>query len=397
MRAAIELAQVIEQFLPQLSKHSLPVHHQRTLKAIQACRTAKLGGHIDACTACGHLKISYNSCRNRHCPKCQGLRKQMWIIQQEDQLLPTSYFHVVFTLPHELNGLCLRNPRFMYDLLLRAAWFTLQTFASNPKWLGAKTAATMLLHTWGQTLVLHPHVHCIVPNGGLSTQGHWQLPKRGNPRFLYPVEAMKKVFKAFFLKHLRKPLEAGLLVLPPGFPSTSTQYYSWKENLYAKDWVIFTKKPFAGVHKVVQYLARYAHRVAITNHRIKHISPSSVLFDYKDYADGGQTKQMSLDGKAFLKRFCLHILPPRFRKVRQYGFLANVSKALALDAARKALATKQRQLLTRAQRKHLALKRISSFIDRSCPSCKQGEMIPIQRWLANKDPPTYLAQTPDKQ
>ena len=168
MRPKYEVADIIRQFLPQMNKKKMRVHHKRTLSALEKCRTAALGGHIDACDECGHLKISFNSCRNRNCPKCQGLNKEMWIIQQEDMLLPVAYFHVVFTLPHELNELCLHQPKFMYDLLFKAAWHTIDTLAKDPKWLGAKTAATMVLHTWSQTLVLHPHVHLIVPNGGLD-------------------------------------------------------------------------------------------------------------------------------------------------------------------------------------------------------------------------------------
>jgi len=392
MRPSLEVAQVIEQFLPQIPAQDLTVHQRRTLQAIRACRTAELGAHIDACDQCGHLRISYNSCRNRHCPKCQGLNKEMWTIQQEDQLLPTAYFHVVFTLPHQLNGLCLHNPRFMYNLLLQAAWYTLHTFASDPKWLGAKTAATMVLHTWGQTLVLHPHVHCIVPNGGLTADGQWQLPKRGNDRFLYPVEAMKKVFKAFFLKQLRLVLEQGLLGLPPDFPASPGTYYRWKEDLYQKQWVVFTKKPFAGVQNVVRYLARYSHRVAITNHRIKHIDQQHVHFEYKDYADQAKKKIMTLAGLTFLKRFCLHMLPPHFRKVRQYGFLANACKARDIALARKALGLKNQQLLDRAQRKVLAKLRLFKLQADQCPCCQMGKMIIFHIYAPNKDPPKFIPQ-----
>lgn len=393
MRPPHELAQVIERFLPQLPKAALPVHHRRTLQAIRDCRTAKLGGHVDACDACGHLRISYNSCRNRHCPKCQGLNKEMWTIQQEDQLLPTTYFHVVFTLPHELNGLCLHNPRFMYGLLLQAAWYTLHTFAQDPKWLGAKSAATMVLHTWGQTLVLHPHVHCIVPSGGLTADGQWQKAKRGNHRFLYPVAAMRNVFKAFFLKQMRVALESGVLVLPNGFPATPKAYFQWKESLYQKQWVVYTKKPFQGVQNVVKYLARYSHRVAITNHRLHQIDEHQVHFQYKDYADGGKKKVMILDGPTFLKRFCLHILPPRFRKVRQLGFLANACKAKDLDKARKALGVKQKQLLDRAQRKDLAKHRLFKEQADRCPCCQNGKMVIIHVWQANKDPPAFYTNS----
>ena len=394
MRPQLEVAHVIDRFFDQLPDHKLTTHHRRTLRALQACRTASLGGHVDACDSCGHLRISYNSCRNRHCPKCQGLNKEMWTIQQEDQLLPTSYFHVVFTLPHELNGLCLHNPRFMYDLLLRAAWYTLNKFAHDPKWLGAKSAATMVLHTWGQTLVLHPHVHCIVPNGGLTADGIWQLAKRGNANFLYPVKALKKVFKAFFLKQMRLVLEQGLLILPSDFPPNTQAYYDWKENLYAKDWVIFTKKPFAGVKNVVKYLARYSHRVAITNHRLKTMDDHAVQFVYKDYADAARKKVMTLSGKDFLQRFCLHILPQGFRKVRQYGFLANACKANDLATARKALGQKQKQLLIRTVRKELAKKRLFGSKKDRCPCCQKGKMILVFTWSANKDPPAYHIPAP---
>ncbi len=391
MRPQLEVAQVIDRFLDQLPGHKLTTHHRRTLRAIQVCRTASLGGHVDACDSCGHLRISYNSCRNRHCPKCQGLNKEMWTIQQEDQLLPTSYFHVVFTLPQELNGLCLHNPRFMYDLLLRSAWYTLNTFARDPKWLGAKSAATMVLHTWGQTLVLHPHVHCIVPNGGLTVDGQWQLPKRGNANFLYPVPALKKVFKAFFLKQMRRALEQGLLILPPNFPDSRNKYYQWKENLYAKKWVVFTKKPFAGVQNVVKYLARYSHRVAITNHRLKQMDQQVIQFAYKDYKDAARKKVMTLSGKDFVQRFCLHILPEGFRKVRQYGFLANACKTKDLATACKVLSRKHKQLLSRAERKALAKHRLFSHQIDQCPCCKKGKMILVYTFTANKDPPVYLS------
>lgn len=390
MKSAVELSEVIDQFLPRLADNQLPWYHYNTLMAIRNCRTAKLGAHIDACDACGHLRISYNSCRNRHCPKCQGIKKEMWTIQQEDQLLPCSYFHVVFTIPHQLNELCLRNPRFMYSLLFQAAWFTINTFARDPKWLGAKSAATMVLHTWSQTLMLHPHIHCIVPNGGLNDKGEWQNPKKGNSRFLYPVAAMRKVFKAFFLKQMKASLEQGLLVLPSDFPFQKHSYQLWKEALYEKQWVVFTKKPFGGVRNVVNYLARYSHRVAITNHRLVSIDNDKVSFQYKDYADKAKKKVMALDGVTFIKRFCLHILPKRFGKVRHTGFLANACKAKDLHQARTALNIKQKELLDRAQRKKLAIKRLFPINEDTCPCCKKGKMIEIYKHTPNKDPPAFV-------
>lgn len=401
MRAQYEVADVIRQFLPQMDKSKMLIHHGKTLSALQRCRTAELGGHIDECNDCGHLRISYNSCRNRHCPKCQGMKKEMWIVQQEDMLLPIAYFHVVFTLPHELNELCLHQPKFMYDLLFQAAWHTLNTLSNDPKWIGAKTAATMVLHTWSQTLILHPHVHCIVPNGGLTKQGNtfrWQFPKRGNNNFLFPIAAMKKLYKGFFLSQLKAAIEKGELPLPPNFPM-GRKYKTWKDVLYKKDWVVYTKKPFSskgGIKKVVDYLGRYSHRVALTNHRIKNIADRKVIFQYKDYKDEAKKKLMRLFGKEFLRRFCLHILPQGFRKVRQYGFLSNASKSKLLQQARLALGEKLRRLLTRKERKEKALQRLFRLFgakENRCPCCKKGMMVGIYSWevvykkTKNKSPP----------
>ena len=386
MRPKHEVADIIKQFLPQMTIEKLTNHHKRTLSALERCRTAALGGHIDTCEDCGHLRISFNSCRNRNCPKCQGLNKETWIVQQEDMLLPVAYYHVVFTLPHELNELCLHQPRFMYDLLMKAAWHTINTLANDPKWLGAKTAATMVLHTWSQTLVLHPHVHLIVPNGGLDKEGNWQFPKRGNGNFLFPVVAMKKIFKGFFMAELKKVIAGGMLTLPPNFPF-GYHYKLWKNEFYKKDWVVYTKKPFSGVKQVVAYLARYSHRVAITNHRIKNIEDGVVTFQYKDYKDNAKKKLMSLKGTGFLQRFCLHILPQNFRKIRQYGFLSNACKAKSLNQARSSLGAKVRQLLTRKERKELAKKRLFGDKTDACPCCENGKMVTLIIWERNKAPP----------
>lgn len=396
MRPTFEVADVIREFLPLMDKSKMLTYHQNTLNALAKCRTAEMGGHLEECNSCGHLRNRYNSCRNRHCPKCQGVKKEMWIIQQEDMLLPIASFHVVFTIPQELNELCLHQPKFMYDLLLKSAWHTLRTFGEDPKWLGAKGAATMVLHTWSQKMILHPHVHCIVPNGGLTEEGNWQFPKRSNGKregnFLFPVSAMKKVYKGFFLAELKKVIENGTLPLPPAFPF-GRPYKTWKNILYKKDWVVYTKKPFAGVKHVVNYLARYSHRVAITNYRIKNIADGKVTIQYKDYTDGAKKKTMNLQGTEFLRRFCLHILPKGFRKVRQYGFLSNGSKAKALAAAKIALGEKVKVLLTKKERKDLAITRL--FQGKSsdqCPCCKKGKMVSIFSWEANfkiknKSPP----------
>jgi hypothetical protein len=389
MRTTYEVADIIDKYYNEAFRRSIPVYKQRTLSALTACRTAALGGHVDACNHCGKQTISYNSCRNRHCPKCQGLQKEMWTIQREEELLPTTYFHVVFTLPHELNGLCLRNPRFMYGLLFEAAWYVLKTFSDDPRWLDARSAATMVLHTWGQQLTLHPHVHCIVPSGGLSKSGQWRNPKRGNSQFLFPILAMTKIFKAYFLKRLRFHLEAGELPLPKAFP-IGNDYYNWKENLYQKNWVIYSKPPFGGVHNVVKYLARYSHRVALTNQRILNIDDTDVTFSYRDYKYNGSLKSMTLSGSHFLSRFCLHILPLRFRKIRHYGFLANASKRKSLQLARQALKILHIEALSRQERKRLAIQRLFGTKSHQCRNCRKGLMITMDVISPNKDPPIHI-------
>ena len=381
-----EVADVINRFLPRMNESIRLASHRRTLSAISRCRTAALGSHTDQCDACGHIKISYNSCRNRHCPKCQGIEKESWIIMQEDMMLPIVYYHVVFTLPHELNPLCLHNPKALYNLLFASAWQTLDTLARDPKWIGGQSAATMILHTWSQTMVLHPHLHCIVPNGGLTKNGQWQFPKRGNSNFLFPVLAMNKIFKAIFMKGLKILLAEQTLNLPSDLQSDSRILKALIQKLYKKNWVLYTKKPFAGANHVVRYLGRYSHRVAITNPRLTSMDDQTVSFTFKDYKDGAKKKVMTLKGTEFIRRFCLHILPPNFRKVRQYGFTSNAAKAKRVNQARIALGQRLVVLLTRKERKQKAKERI--FIKpNQCPCCKLGKMQTIDATIGNKDPP----------
>ena len=374
-----------------MHKHKMPVHHLKTLSAIARCRTAELGGHIDQCDACGHLRISYNSCRNRHCPKCQGLNKEMWIIQQEDMLLPVTYYHVVFTLPHELNLLCMYNPRVVYDLLFNSAWYTINTLAKDPQWIGANTAATMLLHTWSQNLSLHPHLHCIVPNGGLTNDGQWQFPKKGVDNFLFPVVAITRLFKGYFMHQLKQKIKNHQLDIPKNYFAAFGGQRQWHNMLYQKSWNVFTKKPFSNSKHVIDYLGRYSHRVAITNQRILAIDDRTVKFEYKDYRTKGEKKIMSLTGQEFLRRFCLHILPPRYRKVRYYGFIANACKTKNIKIARAALSVKNHTLLTKSERKELALIRLFGSKDlNQCPCCKTGSMQMIITINKNRPPPKHI-------
>ena len=375
-----------------LSKYS---HHQvRTLAALRDCRTSALGGHVDACDSCGIIKISYNSCRNRHCPKCQSVEKEAWILAREADLLPVTYFHVVFTMPHELTDLCRFDPQVMYGILFDSAWETLSQFGSDPRWLGAQIGATMILHTWGQNLSLHPHVHCIVPSGGLTKEGHWQAAKRGNDSFLFPVKAMSAVYKAIFLRKLIEKIQSKTLVLPPTFDMEKKAFKAWKNDLYNKPWVIYAKRPFGGPKQVIEYLGRYTHKVAISNHRIQNVDNQAVTFQYKDYKTGGDTKTMTLTEDEFIRRFCQHILPPKFRRLRHYGFLSNASKGKSLAKARQSLGVRQQMCLDKAQRKALARERLLGQNPNQCRCCKTGTMQLVGFLPPVRPPPTA---THDKQ
>ncbi len=279
----------------------------RTLHAIRRCRTAAMGGHIDKCDSCHHVRISYNSCRNRHCPKYQIVQKEKWIMAREEELLPVPYFHVVFTLPDTLNRLCLHEPKKMYDLLFATAWSVMESFGHNPKYLGAQIGMISILHTWGQNLSLHPHLHCIVPGGGLTKQNKWKSALNKG-RFPFPVKAMSPVFRARFV--------AGIRNLFPEEPRITF------DALFKHPWVVFAKRPFAGPRQVIEYLGRYTHKIAISNHRIQNIEKDAVTFGYKDYRDTAKKKQMRLHPNEFVRRFALHILPKRFVRIRHYGVLS---------------------------------------------------------------------------
>lgn len=368
----------------------LSAPQKKALSDLANCRTAALGGHVDACEACGAVQFSYNSCRNRHCPKCQGLEREAWVLAREGELLPVPYYHVVFTLPPELNGLCLHNPRFCYDTLFESAWETLHTFAADSKWLGAQTGATVVLHTWGQQLMLHPHVHCIVPGGGLDKGGHWARPRRSGKtgeRFLFPVKVMSRVFRAVFMKKLRPVLEAGTLALPGDEAcfAGAEPYRAWRNGLYEKPWVVYAKRPFGGPKEVIEYLGRYTHKSAISNHRLLEVGEETgVRFSYKDYRTGGERKEMRLDGVEFLRRWSLHVLPPGFRRMRHYGILSNALKTRALNACRKALSGNRVPCwpapvkLTPQEVRRAALERLWRGRDpQACPCCGGGRLVRI--------------------
>jgi hypothetical protein len=340
-RPAVEVADVIrehgEAFLATHGGRLTDVQRQ-VLRDLAVCRTAALGGHIQRCDDCGHERPAYNSCRNRHCPKCQAASRAQWLDREATFLLPTEYHHVVFTLPPQVAEVALAQPALVYELLFQAASATLREVAANPKQLGAQIGVLMVLHTWGQNLHHHPHVHCVVTGGGLScnAQGVVDPTPRWlscRPGFFLPVRVLSRVFRGKYLALLRQAFEQRKLI---GWPDAAA-FSHWLAPLYAKEWVVYAKPPFGGPQRVLKYLARYTHRVAISNHRLVSLKDGRVSFRYKDYADDHRPKTMSLSAEEFLRRFLQHVLPKGFVKVRHYGLLANRHREERLDICRRLL------------------------------------------------------------
>ena len=304
-------------------------HQKRMLMALGACRTSALGAHKVACTECGQIQIAYNSCRNRNCPNCQARQRQNWVQARAEELLPVPYFHLVFTLPDALNPLCLHHPRVMYRLLFEAAWYTVQKLGKDPKWIGAQPGMVAILHTWGSNLSLHPHLHCMVPAGGLKVDGQWKHSK-SKGKYLFNREVMGNLFRARYVKLLRKAIKTEHL------PQADVPNGLFR-RLFAKPWMPYAEQPFKKAQQVINYIGRYSHSIAIGNHRIKNIAGDMVTFSYKNYRKNGKKEDMQLDQWEFLHRFARHIVPHRFIRIRHYGILSNRSKKQALLAARGAL------------------------------------------------------------
>lgn len=359
--ATHEVAQVLERNRETLAVNCANSWQLRTLHALRRCRTAELGGHIDRCMnpSCGRLHLSYNSCRNRHCPKCQGHKREEWIRAREEELLKVPYFHMVFTLPSELNRLCLYESKKMYSLLFKIAWQVIKDFASNPKFLGANPGMIAILHTWGQNLSLHPHLHCIVPGGGITVGGKWKS-SRNKGKYLFPVKKVSKVFRARFVAALRKELEP-----------QSTDFY---QSLFKHDWVVYCKKPFYGPAQVVEYLGRYTHKIAISNHRIKSLDNQGVTFSVKDYRHGGRKSLQRLSDAEFIRRFAMHILPKGFVRIRHYGILSSYHKRVSIPMLQESLGT-------------INLQQRPPLQHRVCPCCKEGQLEMIGRFGARGPPP----------
>jgi hypothetical protein len=338
-RPAVEVDDLLRAHGDRFMDQSPWLNYQQltVLRAITRCRTAALGGHLDLCSKCGHQAVSYNSCRNRHCPKCQAQARQRWISAREKDVLPVPYFHVVFTLPHELNALCARNARVLYDLLFQCSASTMLEMAANPKRLGARIGFISVLHTWGQNLLLHPHVHCIVPAGGLAPdQQRWVYPKY---TFFLPVNALSMVFRAKFVEKLREAYRHEKLVFSGATAELRhpKRFGAFVDSLFRQKWVVYAKPAFGGPAQVLRYLGRYTHRVAISNHRLLAFDGEQVTFRWRDYAHGNKQRKMTLRATEFLRRFSQHILPRGFVRIRQFGYLANTRRSELLLLARQFL------------------------------------------------------------
>lgn len=337
-RPHYEVADIVRAFgATYRQQHPVPGAHEVVLRAIARCRTAALGGHVEACQRCGATRVAYNSCRNRHCPKCQGAARAKWLAAQQALLLPVEYFHIVFTLPHELNALLRVNPRRLYALLFRAAAATLHTFARDPNHLGAELGVTAVLHTWGQNLTQHVHLHCVVTGGGLSRDGrHWLNARRG---FLFPVRALSKMFRGKFLAGLRRLHRCVRLTFAGDSAALAdpTTWTRWVRALQRTDWVVYAKPPFAGPARVLKYLSRYTHRVAIANERLLFVGDGVVRFRWKDYADHNRVKVMTVAADEFLRRFLLHVVPRGFMRIRHFGLLAPCHRSTRLRRCRELL------------------------------------------------------------
>ena len=368
---------------------SMSTGQRRVMAAIELCRTAALGGHMERCDECGHERNAFNSCRDRHCPKCQSLARAQWLEDRKAELLEVPYFHVVFTVPEEIAAIALQNKEAVYSILFRTTAETLKTIAADPKHLGAEIGFFAVLHSWGQNLQFHPHLHCVVPGGGPSLSGdRWVFCR---PNFFLPVRVLSSLFRRLFLECLERAFDAGKLQFfstlePLQKRSAFTRQLA---TLKERDWVVYAKAPFAGPEQVLDYVGRYTHRVAISNNRLLDIENDQVRFKWKDYRGGNQVKTMTLSAEEFIRRFLLHVLPNGFQRIRYYGFLGNRHREEKLAVCRHLLGMPQvEKERTERVTETDYRDRYEDLTGRSlrqCPQCRQGNMVVVQilpRWSA---------------
>lgn len=386
IRPRWEVADIFRRYGPLYRNNfALPVSHHKVMRAIEVCRTSELGGHLERCDSCGYERNAYNSCRNRHCPKCQALAKGDWLEKRKAELLPVEYFHNVFTIPHELNKITLCNKKVVFDILFKTVAETLQEFASDPKHgLGGKIGFTSILHTWDQKLLAHFHLHCVIPAGVLTFDGNHWINSRKN--FLFPVKALSKVFRGKFIDYLKRAFAKGKMIFPGQIADLANEdnFLQLIKQLWKKNWVVYSKAPFNGPAKVFDYLGRYTHRVAISNHRIVKVEDGSVTFRYRDRSDNNKCKQMTINAQEFIRRFLLHVLPESFMRIRHYGFLANRCKKQNLARCRELLNLSAELPEVPEQTIQEKMLQLTGVDVTQCPCCKQGQMkrvMELPNWL----------------
>jgi hypothetical protein len=368
---------------PLEQKHLLTSRHKQVFTSLEQCRTPALGGHVEACPECGHVVTGFNSCRNRHCPTCNNIKRERWIIQRRSEMLPVDYFHIVFTLPDALNEVCLHHPGQLYKLLFKSAWETMQEFGGDHKHLGAKTGMIAVLHTWGQNLQLHPHVHCLVPGGGLTQQGKWRNAK-ANGKYLFPVKAMAKVFRGKFCDGLIVLQDQCVLKLQT--PLNPQKKYL--HPLYKTRWVVFAKRPVQHGGKTLEYLGRYVHKVAIGNSRIKQVDDKNVTFSWFDYRTS-RPGMLTLDGQEFVRRWSMHVLPEGFVKVRHYGICSNRLKMKARELVYAELDLEPPEIQKGLSWVEIYME-VHSEHPKLCPECKSAVMVTVQVLPPIRDGPSVI-------
>jgi len=374
----IEIQDIFNQYGDEYRRnHQLPLHILKTMIDIESCRTAELGGHVDECDECGHVRVSYNSCRNRHCPKCQTLAKEKWLDKRKEDLLPVGYFHVVFTIPEQLNYITLTNQKEMYSILFKAVSETLIELSKDKKYLGAEIGFMSILHTWGQNLMNHPHIHCIVPSGGLTLDGNRWI--NSNKDFFIPVKVLSRKFRGKFLFYLKRAYYSNSLKYTNGIEELTEKhiFQSFINDLYKKEWIVYCRPPFGSAEYVLEYLGRYTHRVAIANYRIVNSENGYVTFKWRDYKDHNKEKFMTLTVDEFVRRFLMHVLPRKFVKIRHYGILSNRNRSTKLQKCKEltgAVQSKSKNLDVKLSAAELLLKLTGIDIN-VCSCCGKGKMI----------------------
>ena len=375
-----EIADIFDRYGDQYRQNnSISCDQAKVVRHIQTCRTAALGGHVEQCNECGYQKNAYNSCRDRHCPKCQTMTKERWLNDRKAELLPCGYFHLVFTLPHTLNPIVLNNKKIMLAILFAVVNESLQAFAKDPQWrLNGQLGMVAVLHTWSQTLVDHFHIHCLVPAGALSpTKDKWNPARKS---FLFRIKSLAKEYRKRYLQRLKKAYQQKKIIFPGKTEALGSQqaFAEMTKKLAETEWIAYAKRPFAGPEQVLEYLGRYTHRIAISNNRLVDIDNGRITFTYRDRKNNNEKKTMQLDAHEFIRRFLLHVLPKGFMKIRYFGFLSNIKKKECIQRIRQLLESKEGTLEQIKETVQEIMQRVTGVDITCCPKCQKGKMITIK-------------------